>query len=111
MNNLLDRLAERAEQAEVFEIDSESTSVGFEANKLKSFEVNQTRGVAVRVVNEGRLGFAASSDMEALDRLVENALESARHGDAVPVQFPGPGEGPRVSVYDEQLATSHRLAD
>lgn len=113
MNNLLDRLAERAEQAEVFEIDSESTSVGFEANKLKSFEVNQTRGVAVRVVNEGRLGFAASSDMEALDRLVENALESARHGDAVPVQFPGPGEGPRVSVYDEQLATlsTDRLID
>lgn len=105
MNDLLDRLAKRAEQAEVFEIDSESTSVGFEANKLKSFEVNQTRGVALRVVNEGRLGFAASSDMEAQERLVENALESARHGDAVPVQFPGPGEGPRVSVYDQQLAT------
>ncbi|NPV08607.1 MAG: TldD/PmbA family protein [Anaerolineae bacterium] len=104
MSDMLGRLAGRAEQAEVFEIDSESTSVGFEANKLKSFEVNQTRGVALRVVKDGRLGFAASSDMEADDRLIENALESAQHGDPVPVRFPGPARGPDVEVYDPRLA-------
>jgi PmbA protein len=87
---MLDRLMQQAEQAEVFEIESEATKIGFEANRLKSFEVDETRGVAARVVVDGRLGFAASSDLGATDRLIANALESARHGDAVPFRFPDP---------------------
>jgi PmbA protein len=101
---MLDRLMQQAEQAEIFEIESEATKIGFEANRLKSFEVEETRGVAARVVVDGRLGFAASSDLEAADRLVANALESARHGDAVPFRFPDPGPGPSVQVYDAELA-------
>ncbi len=101
---MLERLSRRAEQAEVFEIDSESTSVGFEASKLKSFEVSQTGGLAARVMVEGRLGFAASGDLGALDRLAENAMDSARYGDAVNLRFPGADPGAAVNVYDERLA-------
>jgi PmbA protein len=101
---MLDRLMQQVEQAEIFEIESEATKIGFEANRLKSFEVEETRGVAARVVVDGRLGFAASSDLEATDRLIANALESARHGDAVPFRFPDPRPGPSVQVYDAELA-------
>jgi len=101
---MLERLGESAEQAEVFEIDSESTKVGFEANKLKSFKVEETQGVAVRVLVDGKLGFAASSDVTVEDRLVENALASARYGDQVPLRFPEPAAGPDVQVYDAELA-------
>jgi PmbA protein len=101
---MLERLMEAAEQAEVFEIESEATKVGFEANKMKSFEVEETRGMAARVVVDGRLGFAASSNTEATDRLVVNALESARHGDAALFRFPTPRPGPVVRVYDPELA-------
>ena len=102
---MLDRLMENAEQAEVFEINSEATKVGFEANKLKSFEVDETQGLASRAVVNGRLGFAASSDITAVDRLVQNVLESARYGDEVPMHFPEPRPGPDVQVYDPKLAT------
>jgi PmbA protein len=101
---MLDRLMQQAEQAEVFEIESEATNIGFEANRLKSFEVEETRGVAARVVVNGRLGFAASSDMDATDKLIANVLESARHGDAIPFHFPAPRPGPPVQVYDPELA-------
>lgn len=101
---MLKRLMQKAEQAEVFEIESEATKIGFEANKLKSFNVEETRGIAARVVVDGRLGFAASSDIDATDKLVVNALESARHGDAIPFQFPGSQPGPSVQVYDPELA-------
>ncbi len=101
---MLKRLTERAEQAEVFEIDSEAVKIGFEANKLKSFKVEETQGVAVRVLMDGRLGFAASSDVAAEDRLVENALASARYGDQVPLRFPESASGPDVRVYDPELA-------
>jgi PmbA protein len=101
---MLERLMQQAEQAEVFEIESEATKIGFEANQLKSFEVEETRGMAARVVVDGRLGFAASSDLEATDKLISNALESARHGEALPFHFPTPQPGPPVQVYDPELA-------
>ncbi len=101
---MLERLMKKAEQAEVFVIESEATKIGFEAGKLKSFEVEETHGVAVRVVVDGRLGFAASSNTGATDRLVANALESARHGDVISFDFPDPRPGPSVQVYEPELA-------
>lgn len=101
---MLDRLMQQAEQAEVFEIESEATKIGFEANRMKSFKVEETRGVAARVVVNGRLGFAASSDLDATGKLVANAIESARHGDAISFCFPAPQPGPVVQVYDPELA-------
>ncbi len=102
---MLQRLMQEAEQAEVFEIASEATKIGFEANKLKSFEVQETQGIAARGVVDGRLGFAASSDVTALDRLIDNVLASARLGDEIPLHFPEPQSGPAVQVYDPDLAS------
>ena len=101
---MLEHLIQQTEQAEVFEIESEATKIKFEANRLKAFEVEETRGMAVRVIVDGRLGFAASSDIEATDKLIANALESARHGDALTFNFPAPQVGPLVQVYDPELA-------
>jgi PmbA protein len=101
--DLLSELRPKAEQVEVVEVNSESTEVGFEANRLKSSQVEGTTGVAVRVVVDGRLGFAASSDTSALDKLMANALQSAAYGDVVPIAFPGPQEGPEVRTYDRAI--------
>jgi len=102
--DLLDRLTSQAEQAEVVEIESEVTMVGYEANRLKSSRVDETRGVAVRVVKDGRLGFSASSDLSAVDKLVTNVLESATYGDPVDLHFPGAHEAPRVETFDETIS-------
>jgi PmbA protein len=102
--DLLDRLTSQAEQAEVVEIESEVTTVGYEANRLKSSRVDETRGVAVRVVKDGRLGFSASSDLSAMDRLVTNVLESAAYGDPVALHFPGPHQAPQVETFDQGIS-------
>lgn len=101
--DILERLRAQCEQVEVLEVQSESTTVGFESNRLKSSKVEETSGVAVRVVRDGRLGFAASSDPRATEKLVENALATAAFGDAVPIQFPGPQPAPQVRTYDQTL--------
>ncbi len=101
---MLEQVLQQAYQAEVFEVASEATKIGFEANRIKSFVVEETRGAAVRVVKDGRLGFAASTDLRAADRLIANALESARYGETLPLRFPGPTSGPQVKIYDPDLA-------
>lgn len=103
--DMLKRLRGQAEQVEVVRVHNESTTVSFDANVLKSSQVEETRGVAVRVVKDGRLGFAASSDESASERLVTNALESAAHGEAIPIRFPPPQPAPGVAAYDPAVAS------
>jgi PmbA protein len=100
---LLSKLRSQAEQVEVVHMQSETTTVGFEANRLKSSQVEQTQGFAVRVVRDGRLGFAASSDESAVEELVSHVLESAAYGDRVPIRFPAPQPGPEVATYDPTI--------
>jgi PmbA protein len=102
--DILEELMRQAEQAEVVNIQSESTKIGFEANRLKTSQVEETQGIAVRVVKGGRLGFAASSDEWATEKLLSNALESAAYGDQVPIVFPAPQPAPEVTPFDQTIA-------
>ncbi len=102
--DILKHLRGQAEQVEVATLRGESTTVSFEANRLKSSQVTETSGVAVRVVKDGRLGFAASSDASATDRLMTNALASAAYGEAIAIQFPGPQPATQVATYDQAIA-------
>ncbi len=71
----LKQLKHESEQVEVLSLSDEKTTVEYEANQLKTCTVAQTRGTAVRVIRNGRLGFAASTDNKAMDKLAANALE------------------------------------
>ncbi len=102
--NVLKRLHTQTEQVEVISLQRESTSVNFEANQLKSSKVEQTQGMAVRVVRKGRLGFAASSDDSAVDKLIANALESAFYGEEIPIQFPAAQPALNVTTFDDRIA-------
>ena len=79
--DILRRLKGQVDQVEVVDLQSEATTVRFETNRLKGSSVEETKGTAVRVVKDGRIGFAASSDETAADKLVTNVLESAQYGD------------------------------
>lgn len=98
--DILEQLLQQADQAEVMTTETETTTVRFESNQLKGSEVEETRGMALRVVKDGRLGFAATSDMTAVEKAIENAVASAAFGDEVPINFPGAQPGPDVKTYD-----------
>ena len=101
--DILSQLTSRAEQVEVAHIQSAATIVEFEANRLKASRIENTRGVAVRVVRAGRLGFSASSDETAMDQLAANVLESAACGEEIPLQFRPPDPGAGVTSFDERI--------
>lgn len=101
---LLERLGRRAEQAEIFDMEGESVQVGFEANALKSAQIEERRGIALRAIVDGRLGFAASSDLTDEEKLLDNVLASAQYGDPAPFVFPEPSSGSEAQVYDETVA-------
>ncbi|MBM3127227.1 MAG: TldD/PmbA family protein [Chloroflexi bacterium] len=101
--DILKQLQQRTDQFEVVHVRNESTQVRFESNRLKTSQVEETKGIAVRVVKQGRLGFAASSDASATDQLVKNAIESAMYGDQVPITFPAAQSAPTVKTFDPMI--------
>jgi len=101
--DILKQLQTKAEQVEVVQMRNEATTIEFEANRFKTSKVEETSGIAARVVREGRLGFSASSDEKALDRLITNVLESADFGDQVPITFPAPQTASQVKTFDPAI--------
>jgi PmbA protein len=102
--DILTELGKESEQVEVVDLQSEKTTVEYEANSLKTCTITETKGTAVRVIRKGRLGFAASSDEKAMEKLAVNALESASYGDKALFSFPDIQPAPAVSTFDQAIA-------
>ena len=102
--DILTELMKQSEQVEVTGLQSERTTVEYEANQLKTCSITETRGTAVRVIRKGRLGFAASSDAKAMEKLAINALESAAYGDKAAFSFPDFQDAPTVRTFDPVIA-------
>ncbi|MDP2660743.1 MAG: TldD/PmbA family protein [Dehalococcoidia bacterium] len=100
IEEVLDKASRSAEQAEVFYMEAESIPVGFENNRLKHLQARQTKGLALRIVKNGRIGFASTTDLRTPASLVEAALEVARFGPEAHFQLPGPSSYTPVKVYD-----------
>lgn len=102
---VLDLAKRRAEQAEVYWADIDETPVSFEANRLKMLQSRRTRGVALRVIKGGRIGFAATSRPDDEEALVDLAVELAAFGAEARFTMPPAAAVPAVDTYDPTTPT------
>jgi len=102
--DILTQLKKQSEQVEILSLQNEKTTVEYEANLLKTCSVSETKGTAVRLIRRGQLGFSASTDAAAMDKLATNALESAAYGDQVSFSFADPQPAPSVRTFDQAIA-------
>ncbi len=91
MNQYLEKVIDLAKaknvEAEVYYLESQDTPIEFTNNRLKSLQTKAVKGIALRVIKEGRLGFASASDLSRLDELVDAAIATAEIGDPVEFEF------------------------
>ncbi|MDD4860181.1 MAG: TldD/PmbA family protein [Dehalococcoidales bacterium] len=120
MEHILDRARKAADAAEVFMITSEETQVRFEANHLKHLTSKQQTSIALRIVKDGKLGYATTTDPSKAAELVASAVETARFGTEAKFEFPGKYDYPQVEVLDasvdavsteSMVATGTRMID
>jgi PmbA protein len=83
IDRLLELSSQRGVEAEVYYLDSQDTPIEFANNRLKSLSTKMKEGVALRVIADGKLGFASSSDLNRVEDLVEAAIATATIGDSV----------------------------
>jgi PmbA protein len=103
MEDILAQAKRVAEEAEVFAVTSEETSVQFEANRLKHIQSKQSTSIALRIVRQGKIGYSASTRLDDSQDLVNMAVETAQFGMPARFEFPSPASYPEIEVLDPDI--------
>ncbi|MCJ7744158.1 MAG: TldD/PmbA family protein, partial [Dehalococcoidales bacterium] len=100
MEEILALAQKVAEEAEVFTVSSEETPIQFEANRLKHIQSKQSTTVALRIIRQGKLGYATATELNNRPELVNMAAETAQFGMAARFEFPSLAVYPQVEIFD-----------
>ncbi len=87
LEQILNLAAKRVDSAEVYYLSSQDTPIEFENNRLKSLQTKALQGVALRVIHQGKLGFASSTDLNRVEDLIDAAVQTSEIGDTAEFEF------------------------
>jgi len=96
----LARAAQRAQAAEISVSTRHSVTAEYEDDRLKNVAVAQTTDLGVRVIVNGKLGAAHTTDPAQAEDVVSRAIELAEFGSEAKFQFPGASDHPAVKTFD-----------
>ena len=103
MEEILALAKKNAEEAELFQVSSEETHVHFESNRLKQLQTSQQTSIALRIVKNGRIGYATATGTADAKDLVANAVETAEFGSHARFQLPGETKYPEIDTFDSAV--------
>jgi PmbA protein len=103
VERILNEAKKVAEEVEVFCVTSDTTPVQFEANRLKHIQSKQSTNVALRIIKDGRIGYATSTNLKESRRIVDSAVETAKFGMKAEFEFPSLDSYPKVVTYDPAI--------
>ncbi|MBI2916557.1 MAG: TldD/PmbA family protein [Chloroflexi bacterium] len=105
MENVIRQAMKVAQAAELFCAHEVSTPVRFEANRLKSIQTREGISYALRVVVDGRVGFATATSLDDRGALVQMAVETAHFGDKADLVLPERTQDDGAAIYDPAVET------
>ncbi len=103
IENIFDQAKKYADEVEVFVVSSEVTPVQFEANRLKHIQSKQSTSVALRIIRQGRIGYATATDLADSQNLVNAAIETAQFGMKAEFEFPSFTSYPSPEIFDPDI--------
>jgi len=106
MEKLLQQACKKVDSAELFKVKSKTIPVNFEVNRLKSIDISENEGKALRVINKGKIGFSSFTGSEDFDLMVEKAAATSEFGSEASFNFPGETKRrgkEKINVYDEKV--------
>jgi len=103
MEKLLEMAKKVCNQAEIFSLDTKQNSVAFEDAKLHDIDTKFQSGVSIRIIKDGKLGFAYTRNLINRDELLQNALNSLKGGVEADYEFPITKDLPKLNTFDASL--------
>jgi len=106
MEKLLQQACKKVDSAELFKVKSKTIPVNFEVNRLKSIDISESEGKALRVINKGKIGFSSSAGSEGFDLMVEKAAATSEFGSEASFDFPEEAkrsEKKKINIHDRKV--------
>lgn len=106
MQQIMEKIKQKVSSGELFRVNYKSTPVDYEMNQLKSINIEETEGWALRVIHTGKIGFSSSTSQNQVDRMIDRAIEVAQLGQTAHFDFPEritPYEKQEVKLYDPSV--------
>lgn len=110
MEKLLQMAKEVSEQAEIYSLDETMDGISFENAKLKDVESKSQSGLSLRIIKDGKLGFAYTKNLLNRQELLQNALDSLKGGVEAPLDLPLTKNLPSLHTYDPSLEDLSNVA-
>jgi PmbA protein len=80
MERLLEMAEKVCDQAEIFALDYTSNQVSFQNAKLHDIDTNMQSGLSLRIIKDGKSGFAYTRNLLDREEFLQNALEAVKGG-------------------------------
>ena len=111
MKELIDHAAGTGAQFEIYSRTLETKAVRIENSLLKDAEFNMSSGVSLRLIKNGKAGFAFTRNLADPKGLVQNALSSLKAGVEAKFSFPSTKNCAKLRTCSEKagLLTSQEL--
>jgi PmbA protein len=107
LKELMKKVSGKVDSAELFKIKNQTIPVSFEVNRLKSIDISETEGQALRVINNGGIGFSSSTGEYNLGLMIDKSIATSEFGQKASFDFPAEiklEEKEKVNIYDAQVA-------
>lgn len=105
MEQLLDMARRVSDQAEVYALEYANNTVSFENAKLHDIDSKFQSGVSLRIIKNGKLGFAYTKNLLNREALVQNALDSLAGGVEAAYHFPQTTAIATLQTYNPAIET------
>lgn len=104
MGKLLEKVISKgATEAEIFELNKVCKEIKFENNKLKSVKTSQNSGIALRTVVDNKMGFTASTNVDDIDKVIDNAISVAKFSGDKEFNFSAPSKYEDIELKNDKI--------
>lgn len=103
MEQLLQMAKKICDKTEIYSIEYADNSVFFENAKLNNMDSKFQSGISLRIIKEGKLGFAYTRNLTNRQEFLQNALESLKGGVGAGFEFPLTRKLPQLNTFDSSV--------
>ena len=106
MQQMIKKVKQKVNSGELFRAKFTTIPVEFEMNQLKAINVEESEGLALRVIQDKKIGFSSSTSKNQIDGMIDKALEVAQFGQVARFDFPEEIKDEneqKIKLYDESV--------
>jgi len=103
MEELMELAKNVSEEVEIYSLNEKNDLIVFENSKLKKIDSKIQTGLSLRIINDGKLGFAYTKDLVDRKELLKNALDSIAGGIKADFKFPDSSDLPELKSFDKSI--------